>query len=686
MGAYGYDAATTPAFDALAERGQIYTRAYSPYPLTIPAHASIHTGLYPPQHGVRDNGDRTLEPSFTTLAERLRDAGYATGAAVAAFVTARQWGFAQGFDGYRDDIPRAADFWHASRRGEEVVEDALAWYAAQDPEQPVFLWVHLYDAHLPLEPPEPFASAHPNRPYDGEIAYVDAQLGRLVSAFPEDTLFVVTADHGESNGEHGERDHGLYIYDATQRVPLLFAGPGVAPGVHETPVSLVDIVPTVLSLLEMPRDPDLPGVALPSDEERALYMESWQLANRFGIAPHVGVVRGTHKLIATPRPELYAWPDSAELADLAQTQPAEVASLELALDELGFEPPSGANAALDPAALAELAALGYVVGSAPDRPIQDLPDPKDRRDLLEGLHLTSLRTAASPEEAIARLKVLVARYPEVPETRIRLAQFYLRGGDAVAAERTISDGLALDEGPGLRMALVGPLLEQGRMADALELLLGLRDSYDFSPRFRMQLLTTLVAAGRGPEMVDVAEGYMRSYPQDREVPGVLGVYLARHDEEHRAWPLLERARAGERPPPDVCFALAMRSIAAGDRERGLALLDEELTHHPLNLRARRLIAAMARDDANWLAWEEHTRWLTRQAPEDPMAWHDHAQALFNLRRYEPARKALDEGLQRGPAVPALVLLDANLLAKEGQRERGRERFEEAKRLQEAAPP
>lgn len=685
MGAYGYAAAETPAFDGLAARGLRFERAYSPYPLTIPSHSSIHTGLYPPEHGVRDNGDHVLEAGYETLAERLKVAGYATGAAVSAFVTSRQWGFDQGFDYYSDNVPRVSDFWHASRRGEEVVDDALAWYAAQDPDQPVFLWVHLYDAHLPLEPPEPFATRHAERPYDGEIAYVDAQLARLVAAFPEeDTLFVVTADHGESNGEHGERDHGLYVYDATQRVPLVIAGPGVDARVRSEAVSLVDIVPTVLAALALPADPALSGVALPSEAPRSIYMESWQLANRFGIAPHLGVVVGEHKLIGTPRAELYApVSDPGEVQDLASVEAETAARLRDALEAFGFEPPSVARDALAPETAEELAALGYVAGTRPDTPVGELPDPKDRRDLLDGLHATNLRTTKSVDEAIAKLEPLVTQYPTVPETRLRLAQFYMRKGDAKAAEALISEGLALDAGSALRMALVGPLLKQGRLPEAVELLLGLREDYDYSPRFRVQLLTSLIASGRGEEMVAIAGEYLEAYPRDLEVPGVLGVYFARTGAEARAWPLLERAAQGEKPPPDVAFALGMRALAMEQPGPAQELMAREVAHHPLNVRARRVLARMARDASDWEGWAEHTRFLVRQESADALVWLDHAQALFNLKRYEEARTALDRALVLGPEVPEIVLLDANLLAKEGKREQGLARFEEAQRLQKA---
>ena len=252
LGCYGHELAETENLDALASRGVRFDRAYAPVPLTIPSHSTMFTGLLPPRHGVHTNGDAVLSEEATTLAEHLQAAGYQTHAAVGAYVTQSHWGFGQGFDAYDDDLGLPTDrlSWKAERRAAAVVDDAIA--ALQGGAD--FLWVHVFDAHSPYEPPEGYTT---ERPYDGEIAYIDDQIGRLLAAVPDDALVVVAGDHGESFSEGGEIEHGLLLTEGVLRVPLILAGPGLAPEVIERPVSLADITPTLLRLLGLPVEDDL---------------------------------------------------------------------------------------------------------------------------------------------------------------------------------------------------------------------------------------------------------------------------------------------------------------------------------------------------------------------------------------------------------------------------------------------
>ena len=239
VGVYGAVDARTPVIDRLAAEGTRFTTAIASAPLTLPSHASILTGLYPPHHGVRYNGISRLLPSFDTLTERLRDAGYATGAVVGSAVLAGKYGLDQGFDHYDDDTRSRGD--PAERPASEVTDGALAWL--EHAERPFFLWVHYYDPHERYAPPAPFADRFAGRPYDGEVAYVDAELGRLFDSLAargelDEALIVVTSDHGESLGEHAELTHSYSLYDAVLAVPLVFRGPGVPPapprGHHST--------------------------------------------------------------------------------------------------------------------------------------------------------------------------------------------------------------------------------------------------------------------------------------------------------------------------------------------------------------------------------------------------------------------------------------------------------------------
>ncbi|MDP6934287.1 MAG: sulfatase, partial [Myxococcota bacterium] len=303
IGAWGHAEAETPNLDALAARGIRFSQAYAPVPLTIPSHSSLFTGLYPPHHGVRDNGDQRLSTEAWTLAESLNQAGYRTGASIGAFVTQAHWGFGQGFSDYRDDLGVPSDrlSWRAERPADEVIDDALELL-----EQGVdFLWVHLFDAHAPYSPPSPFSERHQDRPYDGEIAWLDHQLGRLVASLPQDVLLVVAGDHGEALGDEGEQQHGLLLSDATLHVPLVLVGSRLdAPQVVDEPVSLVDIAPTLWAELDMPVPSGLDGRDLlgpwrsdPVTDERRIYTETLYGAHHYGWTSLHGVLTDRGQLI-----------------------------------------------------------------------------------------------------------------------------------------------------------------------------------------------------------------------------------------------------------------------------------------------------------------------------------------------------------------------------------------------------
>ena len=274
LGCFGYAAAQTPRLDALARSGLRFARATTVMPLTLPAHASLLTGTFPAWHGVRDNGGFYLDDDQVTLAETLRDKGFRTGGFVSSFVLDHRWGIAQGFERFFDDFDLekfgdAPGMDVIQRPGSETVDQALSWLSA-DRERPFFAWVHLYDPHTPYEAPEPFRSRFPATmigAYDAEIATTDAQLGRLLDALElegrlDDTLVVVTGDHGEMLGEHGEQTHGFFIYDAATHIPVIVSGPGVPAREVPDQIRIVDLMPTALELLKIATPEQVQGVSL----------------------------------------------------------------------------------------------------------------------------------------------------------------------------------------------------------------------------------------------------------------------------------------------------------------------------------------------------------------------------------------------------------------------------------------
>ncbi|MBT3222097.1 MAG: sulfatase-like hydrolase/transferase, partial [Proteobacteria bacterium] len=505
IGIYGYEKAATQNIDALAAKGRVYGRTYSPLPLTIPSHGSIFTGQYPPTLQIRSNGAGRLEEERLTLAEILQQNGYVTGGSVGAFVTTRTWGFNQGFDAFFDTIPQAKpnDFWHAERPAEKVIDDILDWKAEVGDQKPIFAWIHLYDAHFPYWPPKSYIEEVKGRPYDGEIAYLDDQLQRVFDAFARPTLFIIVGDHGEGLGEHLELTHGMYVYDTTQHVPLIISGPGVEAGVVEQPTSLVDIMPTVLSLLGLPAVPDLDGRVVPGDEPQAVYMESYQLTQRFGLAPNLAVVDGNYKLLSLPKPELYDLiADPEETKNLAEDKPSEVKRLQDLLDAFEFNPPYEDPAhPVEPDVAMQLQALGYVEGGFTGDMSGPLPDPKDHADMVvDSQRAERLIQEEKRDEAIELLNRLVKEYPEVIEFKSRLAMLYGIMGKMEESADLLEAAVEQDPSNAmLRFTLGVHRARSNRYREASILFRDAAEAMPFSPRARTMAVAALLDAEDGRE-------------------------------------------------------------------------------------------------------------------------------------------------------------------------------------------
>ena len=380
LGCYGRANAATPVLDALAGRGVRFGTAIAPAPLTGPSHASILTGLVPVRHGVRDNGGYVLPEAVPSMAESFHGAGYRTAAFVSGFPLARRFGLARGFDAYDDHFPRGRD----ARRAPYVERDAAATTDAvlrwlDEGSGPFFAWVHYYDPHAPYEPPEPWATRFAGRPYDGEVAFVDAQLGRLLDrlgakGIAANSIVLVTADHGESLGEHGEETHGIFVYDATVRVPLVAAGPGLPRGtVSRTLARLIDVAPTLLDLAGLEALPGTDGrslrrAAAGGGPEEPAYVESLSPLLHLGWSPLHAWRTRRWKLIDAPRAELYDLEaDPSERRNVAAEHRDVVDALRRPLQAaMAAQGPSAARA-VDAETSERLAALGYLSGAtAPD--------------------------------------------------------------------------------------------------------------------------------------------------------------------------------------------------------------------------------------------------------------------------------------------------------------------------------
>ncbi len=499
---WGFGPAETPNLDRLAAQGVRFAEAESIAPLTLPSHATILSGLLPAHHGLRNNGLGRFPRAPPTLATDLAGAGYRTGAFISAFVLDHRYGLDRGFEHYDDDIPRdTAAGLDARRSGRLTVDRALAWLDRQG-SGPFFLWVHLYDAHAPYAPPEPFATRFAAAPYDGGVAEDDLQLGRLLAdldrrGLAATTVVAVVADHGEELGEHGELTHGLLLYEPSLHVPLIVRAPGVLPAgwVVTTPVSLVDLAPTLAGLLGRPLveanghasdGRDLSAVLVRRTQPAAadLYAES-MYGTSFGWSPVKAIRRADLKYIAVPRPELYDLADDAHEAVNLVAQRAKVAGqLATALTNMPGSSDRSASPAetIDPEARAKLLSLGYLAGASLPGPAPGHVgmDPKDAIVLLrrfEEAHAAFV--AGRTGEARQEYEQLAAADPDNPVFVSQLAEVCRRGGDLARAIELYRRAVAIAPSDrDARYNLAVTLQEAGRSDEAFA---ALKDAIRLDP-------------------------------------------------------------------------------------------------------------------------------------------------------------------------------------------------------------
>ena len=426
LGAWGWPHARTPHLDALARRGTRFVHCDTAAPITLPSHATILTGLYPPRHGVRDNGTFVLADRFDTVAERLAARGWDTAAVVSAVVLARRHGLGQGFRIYDDDLGTgyAAGTEVSERQAEATTAAALA--AAGKLEPPFFLWVHYFDPHAEYRPPTRFADAAtqtgPHRLYDGEIASMDEQIGKLLAGLPADVRVVVVGDHGEMLGEHGEEEHGLLLYRGSRRVPLILAGPGIPAGKsEECLVRTADVAPTLLALAGIPVPAGLDGEGLLGRKicGRTSYSESFLPFFSYKWYPLRSLSTDRFLYLKAPESSIYQLPsDPGETTDLARQQPQALRLWEKRLRDLlsaageSLDAPVRPQSALSEEQRRQLASLGYTGGGSGGAVSQSLPDPRKMTDLARSLHAAAgLVQQNKCPEALPALQDIMRRDP-----------------------------------------------------------------------------------------------------------------------------------------------------------------------------------------------------------------------------------------------------------------------------------
>jgi choline-sulfatase len=622
LGCYGASAAATPVLDALAREGVLYEDTTSVAPVTLVAHATMLTGLIPPAHGVRSNGSFRLPAEVTTVAERLQGRGFATGAFVGSFVLSHEFGLDQGFDTYDDTLPRqkpGRKFDFAERRAGEVLGRAADW-AISKKDRPFFLWAHLYDPHAPYDPPPPFDTSFAERPYDGEIASVDREIGKFLermrgAGILDRALIIVTADHGEGLGEHGESTHGLFLYQSTLHVPLIVRPPKGSrlPARVNRPVGLVDIAPTILAAAGMPWTGPTQGHPLAeitpagggesaggsgapggagadgASSAGGYYIENLMPRISFGWAGIRGYRSGSWKLIRSVHQETYDLAtDPKESVDLTGGHAERVASLASSLDRAASEgealAPAGAdNPGLSAEARERLMALGYVApGATRTGPIESGPDPREMLPFFDGIDKSKdlLRSGRS-DEGIALLRGLDARGPASIAVLNLLGQALMERGRIDEAMTVLARAKAVDPGDyEVRRRLAeGHYARKEYDAAVAEAREALRLN-DRNAESRSILGASLARLGRQDEAIASFKEAIAQRPDEAALHYNLGLALESAGRGAEASSSYERAADLDPASTPPRLALARLLVAGGDAEGARAQLEAAAAASP----------------------------------------------------------------------------------------------------------
>ena len=649
VGFAGNRAAETPNLDRLAAEGWVFERAYAHNVMTLPSHVNLLTGQLPYQHGVRDNAGFVLPETVPTAAEAFLDAGFRTAAVVAAFPLDARYGLDRGFEFYDDSYPEgsAPGFAVAERGGGEVVAAASAWWRQNKGERR-FLWVHFYEPHAPYEPPEPFASRFAGQPYLGEVAVADDHVGRLLAEVAppgreEGVLVIVTSDHGEALGEHGESTHGLFAYDATLRVPLVLWADELTPASLDLPVRHIDVLPTMLdaagidaaALPDMAgsslwRAPEAPGAAPAVGSNRFTYFEALRANLQRGWAPLRGVIARAPKAgddeetgpllkyISLPEAELYDLEsDPSEASNLHESEAELVAGLaELLPVESEWPPVVGTVSDEERRALQS---LGYLSSSGGGT----LPESYDADD--------------DPKRLVDIDRAIQAYSEAYQAGRLQEAESLAR--------RTI------ERRPGMGLGysnLAQALLEQGKVQEALGVMIDAERGRLASASLHRQLALTLAEVGRAGDAVRLMERYTDS--GDPDALNVFGLVLAEAGMTGRAREvLLESIRVDERNPV-----------------------------------ARQNLSLTALHDRDWARCEVQAREALALNPGLPLAWNYLGVSLFNQGRVDGALEAWQRSVELAPGDLDVLYNLATEAARAGRREIARPALERF--VREASAP
>jgi len=618
LGCYGYKPAKTPNLDRLAREGVRFARTYCPAPLTLPAHASIMTGLYPVVHAVRNNG-HYLPSGIRTLAEILKGKGYSTAAFVSSFSVDSRFGLDRGFDVYDDTFQSESPFktQNAERRAEETFARFSRWLENNGKNR-FFGWVHYYDPHVPYDPPSPYKEEFDGDPYDGEIAYMDQYVGAVLERLKgkgilERTIVVIAGDHGEGLGDKVELGHGIFLYEETLRVPLILYSHAVFPRSQliESQVRLIDVAPTILETIGLKNEAaGMAGQSLiawlrgKSQKDLDSLVETFYPRENFGWSELVGLVSGRWKYIQSPRPELYdVKKDPGEREDLYVSSAGKAGELKKMLEQelLGIgtgDRSATGRTGVRPEDEERLRSLGYV-NFAPAGRGPALPDPKEKIPLLrliqqaqayelednyaeaEQVYLRILENLPdSPagyvnlaiaqarqkkfDQALRTLNNGITRIPDSEILLVRLGHTHLVTGMFREAFETMNKVLGLNPRNVDALTVCAGILDtQGRKEEALSYYDRALAVEPESRYLRMSYAGNLASSGRLREAIEVYKKLIDDFPEEQGFYQYVGIAYSYLGEYDQAFSWLERALAIQ-PTPTGYFNLALAYEKSGN--------------------------------------------------------------------------------------------------------------------------
>jgi choline-sulfatase len=709
LGCYGFAGVQTPNIDALAREGVVFDNATAVVPLTFPSHSSMFTGLVPPHHGVRDNGGFFLGDEKVTLAERLKTAGYATGAFIGAWVLESRWGLGQGFDHYSDRFElskyKVVSLGTVQKPGDEVMTDTLAWLESVRSRK-FFAWVHLYDPHTPYEPPEPYASRYPDTPYIGEIAYTDAVVGRLTSWLREKglldrTVIVLTADHGESLGDHGEAAHAYFIYNATTHVPFIVRTPWGLTGRSAARVSGTDVMPTVLDLVGLSPQEGIdgrslaravlhPGAAL----GHVAYSETYFPRYHFGWQ-HLRSLRDErYSFIDAPEQELYDLStDPGETTNIFKANSARAEELRLRMEALSTDAGNQApeRQSLDPDTLQRLAALGYVGNVIDVDPNAVLPDPKHKLKLFTMMNRAkTLAQDDRLEAAVGLMRQVISEDPKVMDAHLTLGNWLVRSQDPEGAIAAFKSALALKPDDDITLGNLAQLYRaRGRTQDELEALEVFRTALRVNPRNPQswyQLATLYLDAGKMADAESAFRDGLAANPKMGAAYNGLGVIAFERGDLGRAEELVRKGLDLEPELRTARYNLARIREARNDTRTAVSLYREELETFPDNGRAWFNLAQLHRAQGDRQAYLGTLRAALEKAPDFGAPYWYLAREELTAGRLQSAKDLAERGLRAQPVSEVAPLghyVLADVYNREGQAQAARDEVAKARRMEAA---